>query len=131
MKNIFIEKSYTKCGGEASPRPFYIKIKIERISRSTAWNAINFVFSVYPSGGLPKHIKTKVLINCIKLFKNLKRVLELVSLPHVLNDFEEIYFSRYINWPNFIAWLPLLLEILGNICIIITDVQSWRHKFWN
>ena len=22
MKNIFLEKSYTKCGGETSPRPF-------------------------------------------------------------------------------------------------------------
>ena len=24
-----------------------------------------------------------------------------------------------INWPNFIAWLPLLLDILGNMCIAI------------
>ena len=24
-----------------------------------------------------------------------------------------------INWPNFIAWLPLILEILGNLCILI------------
>ena len=24
-----------------------------------------------------------------------------------------------IKWPNFIVWLPLLLEILGNMCIII------------
>ena len=24
-----------------------------------------------------------------------------------------------IDWPNFIVWLPLLLEILGNICIAI------------
>ena len=24
-----------------------------------------------------------------------------------------------INWPNFIVWLPLLLEILGKICVII------------
>ena len=24
-----------------------------------------------------------------------------------------------INWPNFIIWLHLLLEILGNICIVI------------
>ena len=24
-----------------------------------------------------------------------------------------------INWPNFIVWLPLLLEILGNMCIAI------------
>ena len=23
MRNIFLEKSYTKCGGEASTRPFY------------------------------------------------------------------------------------------------------------
>ena len=28
MRNIFIEKSYTKYGGEASPRPFYKKLKI-------------------------------------------------------------------------------------------------------
>ena len=24
-RNIFLEKSYIKCGGEASPRPFYEK----------------------------------------------------------------------------------------------------------
>ena len=24
-----------------------------------------------------------------------------------------------INWPNFTVWLPLLLEILGNMCIVI------------
>ena len=24
-----------------------------------------------------------------------------------------------INWPNFIVWLPLLFEILGNMCIAI------------
>ena len=24
-----------------------------------------------------------------------------------------------INWPNFMAWLPLLFEILGNMCIAI------------
>ena len=24
-----------------------------------------------------------------------------------------------INWPNFIVWLPLLCEILGNMCITI------------
>ena len=24
-----------------------------------------------------------------------------------------------INWPNFIVWLPLLRDILGNICIAI------------
>ena len=31
MKNIFLEKLYTKCDGEASPTTFYKKIKIEHI----------------------------------------------------------------------------------------------------
>ena len=28
MRNIFLEKSFTKCGGEASPRPLYKKLKL-------------------------------------------------------------------------------------------------------
>ena len=28
MRNIFLEKSYKKCGREASPRPFYKKAKL-------------------------------------------------------------------------------------------------------
>ena len=32
MRNIFIKKLYTKCGGETIPRFFFKKIKIENIS---------------------------------------------------------------------------------------------------
>ena len=28
MRNIFLEKSYSKCGGETSPRPFSKKLKL-------------------------------------------------------------------------------------------------------
>ena len=28
MKSIFLEKPYTKCGGETSPRPFSRKLKL-------------------------------------------------------------------------------------------------------
>ena len=28
MRNIFLEKPYTKCGGETSPRPFSEKLKL-------------------------------------------------------------------------------------------------------
>ena len=28
MRNIFLEKSYTKCGGEGSSRPFHKKSKV-------------------------------------------------------------------------------------------------------
>ena len=29
MRNTFLEKTYTKCGGEASPRPFSKKSKLK------------------------------------------------------------------------------------------------------
>ena len=58
MRNIFLQKPYTKCGGEVSPRPFLKKIKIEDTSRSTVWNVIKFGFNVFPSRGGPKYIKT-------------------------------------------------------------------------
>ena len=28
IKNVFLEKSYAKCGGETSPRPFSQKLKL-------------------------------------------------------------------------------------------------------
>ena len=38
------------------------------------------------------------------------------------------------NWPNFIAWLPLLLEILGNMCMVIIcfplcDFMNFEIRF--
>ena len=35
MRNIFLEKSYTKFSGEARPRPFYKRSKYKHISGST------------------------------------------------------------------------------------------------
>ena len=45
--------------------------------------------------------------------------LGIVSAAHFVYDFStKIFFKLYsINLPNFIAWLPLLLEILDNMCI--------------
>ena len=39
-----------------------------------------------------------------------------------------------INWTNFIAWLPLLLEILGNMCIATVcypgcDIMDFEINF--
>ena len=52
--------------------------------------------------------------------------LELVSPSYFVYDFSEKMFLMLhsINWPNFIVWLLLLLEILGNMCI--TD-WLWRQ----
>ena len=34
IRNIFLEKSYTKCGGKTSPRPFPEKLKMSSFSGS-------------------------------------------------------------------------------------------------
>ena len=49
--------------------------------------------------------------------------LALVSPPHFAYDFSRKMFLmlQSINWLNFIVWLPLLLEILGNMCIKIVS----------
>ena len=59
----------------------------------------------------------------IKLFekKVWKRGLELVSLPHFSHNFWRKIFLLlyYINWPNFVARLPLLCVIFDNMCIAV------------
>ena len=61
MRNIFLEKSYTKCGGETIPKPFF---KISKLMISLDQ-------------------QSKVLYS---LFQKTKRNVELVSLPHFLHD---------------------------------------------
>ena len=46
-----------------------------------------------------------------------KRVWDLLLHLILCMIFLLLYF---INWPDFIFWLPLLTEILNNICIVIT-----------
>ena len=66
---------------------------------------------------LSKYIETKL----IKFFKKIERGLELVSLPHFPHNFwrKILLLLHSINWLNFIVWLPLLGEILDNMCIAI------------
>ena len=54
-------------------------------------------------------------------FDFLDNGLVIVSPAHFVNDFStQIFLMLYsIKWSNFIAWLPLLLEILANMCIAI------------
>ena len=54
-------------------------------------------------------------------FDFLDKGLGTVSAGHFVNDFStKMLLMLYsINWPNFIAWFPLLLQILTNMCIAI------------
>ena len=48
MRNIFLEKSFTKCGGETAPRPFSEKSKLN-ISLGQQPNVLNNLFYCMPS----------------------------------------------------------------------------------
>ena len=68
-------------------------------------------------------------------FDFLEKALGIVSLLHFMYDFStKMFLTLYsLNWPNFIAWLPLLLEILVNMCIAIVcqpgcDVTNFEIK---
>ena len=86
-------------------------------------------------------IVLKLAYNRNKLFKSLyywsrdmlnfdilDEALGIISPAHFLYDFStkmlcpiNVMFLMLcsINWPNFIVWFPLFLEILGNMCIAI------------
>ena len=67
-------------------------------------------------------------------FDFLGKGLGIVSPAHFVYDIStKMFLMLYcINWPSFITWLPLLLEILGNMCIaIILLTWLWHHRFWN
>ena len=58
MKNLFLERSYKKCGGEPRPRPFHKKSKLSICLDQQSEMLYSF-FIVYPSQGLPEYIKIK------------------------------------------------------------------------
>ena len=60
MKNIFLQKLYTKCGREASLRSFLEKSKLS-ISLDQQSKFLQFAFIVCTSRGLAKYTKTKLL----------------------------------------------------------------------
>ena len=54
-------------------------------------------------------------------FGFLDKGLGIISPAHFVYDFStKMFFMLYsTNWPNFIVWLPFLLEILSNMGIAI------------
>ena len=83
---------------------------------------INLFLLCLPVELYPKILKLRCWSLTFTLYKAiLKRDLELVPLSHFLHySWTKIYLTLYlINWPNFIAWLPLLLEIMDNTFIVV------------
>ena len=90
MTNIFLENSYTKCGEETIPRPFFKKksklnISLDHLSivlynlfwLGSKWRAIKIYWN-----SAAYHL---LYLRLSLFFK--KKALEFVSLPHFLHDF--------------------------------------------
>ena len=60
-------------------------------------------------------------------FDFLRKGLGIVSPPHFVYGWSrKMFFVLYsINWPNFLARLSLLLEILVNMCVAIVCLPGW------
>ena len=58
MRNIFLEKSYTKCDEEIIPRPFTKKSKLSISLDHTI--LVSVYFYCIPSSKLSKYIETKL-----------------------------------------------------------------------
>ena len=120
-RNTFLQKSYRKWAGRLDPCLFLFKKSF--IQSKSKWSAAQYI-----------SIALKVAYNKNKLYKNLdywsrdvlnfeflQKGLGVVSPTHFVYDLSrKVFLMLYpINWPNFIVWFPLLLEILSNMCIAI------------
>ena len=124
VRNIFLEKSYTKYDGETSPRPFSEKWKLSIcLDQEPKVSYSLFLFYAKPEAieTCWNYAADYLHLPHFKLFQNTKSGLELGSLPYFLHNFwSKIFLLIYsINWPSFIVWLSLLREILSNTCIAI------------
>ena len=123
-RNIFLQNLCRKWSKETSSRPLFIFWKSLTWGENK-WSAVYFQYVSlalnlwYNKNGLYKTLNywSRDTLN----FNFSEKSLALVSPPHFVYDFSRKMFLMLhsINWPNFIVWLPLLLEILGNMCITI------------
>ena len=122
--NIFLQKSCRKWGRETSSRPLFVFLK------SFIWGKSKWSVASFQS----LSIVLNLVNNKNKIYKSLEywsrdmlnfdfleKGLGIASLSYFGYGFlGKMFLMLYsFNWPNFIAWLPLLLQISVNMCIAI------------
>ena len=122
--NIFLQKLFRKWVKETSYRPLFIfkKSLIWGLNKSSAAKFQYILIALNMRCNKNKLYKTldywsRIMLN----FNFLEKGLVLVSVSHFLYNYSRnIFIMLHSNkWSNLILWLPLLLEILDNMCIKI------------
>ena len=123
-RNICLYKLCRKWSRETSSRPFFVFLKIFILGKSK-WSAAWFHYISLAHNLAYNRNKLFKTLHCwirdMLNFDFLDKGLGIVSPAYFVYDFStKMFLMLYsINWPNFIVWLPLLLEILGNMYIAI------------
>ena len=122
-RNNFLRKLCRKWGSETTSRPLFKKKKTFYEVNTSDCSLVSIYFDS-PQLGIQYNKLYKTLgywSRDVLNFSFLEKGLEVVSRPYFVYEFSTkmflMFYSR--NWPNFIVWLPLLLEILANLCIAI------------
>ena len=125
MRNIFLEKSYIKCDGETSFRPFSEKLKLS-ISPNQQSKVLLYVSCFYrmASRGLSKYIESKLQTTCfhhiLSFFKKQKEVSNQFPFFIFCISLEEKYFFCYI----------LLINQISLPCYLFF-VRYWAYAYCN
>ena len=112
MRTFFL-KNHTQNAMEKQVSDLFLKNE----NWAYLWiNSLKFYavcFYCMASWGLSKYIETKLQTTCFHL------ILSFFLKLHFPHNFWRKIFLLFcsINCPNFMVWLPLLCEILGNMCI--------------
>ena len=78
---------------------------------------MTFIFKIYPEDEAGRLVPDLFLYFFKKLAYNKSKLYEDYWPRDIWFFKKNVLYS--INWPNFIVWLPLLFEILVNMCIPI------------
>ena len=121
VMNIFLEISYTKCGGEGKSRPIYVKSKLSLSLDQQS----EILYSLFLSGVQVEVYQTLIKLRCWTIastsyntfWRAKKKSLELFSLPHILH-------ASFLN-----AFISLNIgEYVYCNCLF---PRLCSHKFWN
>ena len=130
-RNIFLQKHAENEVGRLVRDLFLFFEKASFKAKASVLH-LNFNIIRYPLTWLYNKIKLYKTLDCwfrdMLSFHFLEKGLRIIfSPPHFVYDFLRNVFLTfyYINSPNFIVWLLLLLKILGNMCIPNVCFAGW------
>ena len=117
-RNVFLEESFKICDRETIPWPFSKKSKlsISLDRQSEVFYSLILLYVQIESYQNILNIRCRPIAftSYQPFFKNRKKSGTSLSV-----SFSAWFLKKNISWPNFIVWLPLLHEILGNMYIEI------------